>query len=67
MRSNAPTVKEELNRLILAGKIDNRAGIRRTKAIRFSQEELRAQEERERILAQDKAERRTLEENWRKK
>jgi hypothetical protein len=67
MRTNGPTVKQERDRLILADRIVNRAGVRKVKSIKFSQEELRAQEERARIVAQDKAERRQLEENWRKK
>ena len=67
MRTNGLTVKQERDRLILADRIVNRAGVRKVKSIKFSQEELRAQEERARTVAQDKAERRQLEENWRKK
>ncbi len=66
-RGDGRTVKEVRDGLILAGKIDNRAGIRRTKAIRFAQEELRAQEERARAIAKDQAERRKLEQEWRNK
>jgi len=66
-RSNAPTVKEELTRLILAGKIDNRAGVRKVWSLKFSQEELAAQEKRAREIAADKAERRKLEQEWRNK
>ncbi|MGC2197483.1 MAG: hypothetical protein WA628_22610, partial [Terriglobales bacterium] len=64
---NGKTVKEERNALILADKIINRAGVRKTKSIKLSQEELKAREERARTLAADQAERRRLEENWRKK
>jgi ribosomal protein L12E/L44/L45/RPP1/RPP2 len=66
-RGNGRTVKEERNALILADKVVNRAGVRRTKTIRFSQEELQAQEERARAIAKDKAERHRLEQEWRKK
>jgi len=66
-RTNARTVKEIRDGLILAGKIDNRAGVRQVRSIKFSQEELRAQEERARAIAHDKAERRRLEEQWRKR
>ena len=61
------TVKDERNALIREGKVLNRAGVRQVRSIKFSQEELRAQEERARVVAQDKAERRRLEEQWRKK
>jgi hypothetical protein len=66
-RTNARTVKEIRDGLILAGKIDNRAGVRQVRSIKFSQEELKAQEERARAIAHDKAERRRLEEQWRKR
>jgi hypothetical protein len=67
MRTNARTVKEERNELILAGKILNRAGISKPKTVKFSPEELSAQEQRSRAIERDKAERRKLEQAWRKK
>jgi len=57
---------ETLSALILEGKT-NRAGIRKVRSIKLSDEELMAREERSRILEQDKAERRKLEQAWRKK
>lgn len=66
-RGTGATVTEDLNALILAGKVINRAGVRKVKSIKFSQEELKAQEERARILAQGKAERRRLEQERRKR
>jgi hypothetical protein len=59
--------KEARNELILAGKILNRAGISKPKSVKFSNEELSAQEQRSRAIERDKAERRKLEQDWRKK
>jgi hypothetical protein len=66
-RGTGRTVREERNALILADKVLNRAGISKTRSIKVSPEELAAREQRDRAIAQDKAERRRLEEQWRKK
>jgi hypothetical protein len=59
--------KEARNELILAGKIINRAGVSKPRTVKFSPEELAAQEQRARAIAQGNAERRKLEQDWRKK
>lgn len=66
-RTNARTVKEERNALILADRVINRAGVRKVKSIKFAPEELAAREQRERLIAADKAERHKLEEERRRK
>jgi len=66
-RTSGLSATEIRNNMILAGAIVNQAGIRKVKSVKLSQEELTAREERARIIAQDKAERRKLEQAWRKK
>jgi hypothetical protein len=64
---NRLSFKEARNELILAGKILNRAGISKPKSVKFSPEELSAQEQRARAIERDKSERRKLENEWRRK
>ncbi len=66
-RGNDGTVREQLNALILADKVLNRAVISKTRSIRVSPEELAAREQRARVIAADQAERRRLEQERRKK
>lgn len=66
-RGTGRSVQEERNSLILADKIMNRAGVRKTRSIKVSQEEVAAREQRAGAIAADQAERRRLEEQRRQK
>jgi hypothetical protein len=66
-RGTRRTVREEREALILADKVLNRAGVRKVKSLKVAPEELAAREQRERVIAQDKAERHRLEQERRNK